>query len=222
MRTVVPIALTLFAAACPPADTGPSSDTDTASTIEATDPDTDEPDTDDPDTGETVVDLDQDGASPPADCDDREPRAYPGAAEVWDGVDNDCDGVVDGRGTFSGTMTVQASAIVEGQTQRRSVDCDVTFDRQTVIIAFEVVCDVPESDALARQLLGATTTVTPSDNVATDGTWSGQTVVASSDGWQATGTGAATWTSDLDGVQLSIDLVSASLRLQGNSLITRS
>ena len=30
-----------------------------------------------------------------ADCDDTEPLAFPGAAEVCDGVDNDCDGIID-------------------------------------------------------------------------------------------------------------------------------
>ena len=41
------------------------------------------------------VDDDGDGACADADCDDGEPRAYPGAVEVPDGVDNDCDGETD-------------------------------------------------------------------------------------------------------------------------------
>src|SRR5262245_29849300 len=31
----------------------------------------------------------------PADCDDRDPAAHPGAAEELDGADDDCDGEVD-------------------------------------------------------------------------------------------------------------------------------
>ena len=47
------------------------------------------------DTGEGN-DLDHDGYSPPEDCNDLEPAANPGAAEVCDdGFDNDCDGYVD-------------------------------------------------------------------------------------------------------------------------------
>ena len=42
-----------------------------------------------------VVDQDGDGSARGEDCDDRDPAAYPGAPEVCDGVDNDCDGWID-------------------------------------------------------------------------------------------------------------------------------
>ena len=40
-------------------------------------------------------DLDGDGFSPPKDCDDENPDTKPGADEVCDGVDNDCDDQID-------------------------------------------------------------------------------------------------------------------------------
>ena len=46
------------------------------------------------DTAESL-DQDGDGALWGEDCDDREPAAYPGAPEVCDGIDNDCDGLID-------------------------------------------------------------------------------------------------------------------------------
>src|SRR5215203_4329658 len=52
------------------------------------------------DTSEPVVDEDDDGYSPPEDCDDHDSRVHPGAPEGnglgnGNGVDNDCDGLTD-------------------------------------------------------------------------------------------------------------------------------
>jgi len=44
-----------------------------------------------------IVDLDADGFTPCAgDCDDTNASVHPGARELCDGLDNDCDGTVDG------------------------------------------------------------------------------------------------------------------------------
>jgi len=47
---------------------------------------------------ETIpADDDGDGVPADEDCDDGDPSAYPGAEEICDGVDNDCDTIVDNR-----------------------------------------------------------------------------------------------------------------------------
>ncbi len=45
--------------------------------------------------GGGCTDADGDGACVPFDCDDSDPDVFPGATEVCDGVDNNCDGTID-------------------------------------------------------------------------------------------------------------------------------
>ncbi len=52
-------------------------------------------DMDDGDSDEEIVDYDQDGYSEDEDCDDNDWDTNPGAEEFYDGLDNDCDGLVD-------------------------------------------------------------------------------------------------------------------------------
>jgi hypothetical protein len=60
--------------------------------------DQDDKDDDPVDTVEPVrLDADADGVNVNDDCDDNDPDVFPGAAEVCDGKDNDCDGDVDDR-----------------------------------------------------------------------------------------------------------------------------
>ncbi|MCP4873486.1 MAG: hypothetical protein GY898_32765 [Proteobacteria bacterium] len=52
-----------------------------------------------------IDDLDGDGFSPPADCDDNNPAINPDAAESCDAVDSDCDNdLVDGFANFDGDL----------------------------------------------------------------------------------------------------------------------
>jgi hypothetical protein len=107
--------------------------------------------------GDTAVDDDADGYPAEYDCDDADPSAYPGAPEVCDGVDNDCNGIVDndptdgttwyadadedgfGGSSFSVTSCDQPSGTVDN-----SDDCD---DLQaSVFPGAEEVCDGVDQD----------------------------------------------------------------------------
>ncbi len=67
-----------------PADTDTDTDTDTDADTDAdTDTDTDT---------DTAVDADGDGSVSTDDCDDSNASVFPGAAELCDGLDEDCDG----------------------------------------------------------------------------------------------------------------------------------
>lgn len=166
-------------------------------------------------------DRDQDGVAAQDDCDDLDPRAYPGNEETWDGRDNDCDGVVDGRGHFAGTQAVEASAIVEGEEVPLAVACPVTLDRTAGTLWFEIRCAPDVGDAAAQTLLGAEVVLTPATNGVAEGSWSGEVLWTSSNGWTATGVGHATWWS-MDEVWLTTGLDTVSLEWASTGTLGRA
>ena len=213
-RPAIACILGLLACSSSSPDSGDSAGGGTSEPA-ATDPQGTEADSDDADTAAQAVDLDRDGVSAAQDCDDREPEVYPGAVERWDGLDNDCDGRVDGRGRFEGELALSAVAIVEGQTRRTEVACDVAFDRLAALVRFDVTCPVPPEDELGRQLLGALLVASPVENVAVDGSWQGEVGFDSDAPWTATGGGSGQWSHDLTGIDLALQLETSSLRLAG-------
>lgn len=66
-----------------------------------------------------ATDADGDGYPAADDCDDADPSAHPNATEYCDGVDNDCDGVIDGDGA-QGAPTWFADADGDGSGDARA------------------------------------------------------------------------------------------------------
>ena len=113
----------------------------------------------DGDSGRDVVDADGDGYGAGADCDDRSSAIHPGAVEVCDGLDNDCDGDTDddaldarawyadqdgdGYGDAEGEALVACDAPTE--TVADATDCD-DADAATNPGADELCADELDND----------------------------------------------------------------------------
>jgi hypothetical protein len=88
----------------------------------------------------TPTDLDGDGFAEGFDCDDTDPDVHPGAAELCNGLDDDCDGAVpsdeldgdgDGQATCDGDCDDADPTVYDGAEERcdgLDNDCDALLD----------------------------------------------------------------------------------------------
>jgi hypothetical protein len=186
-------------------------DTDTAATADSDVPvDTDRP----------IRDVDADGSTSDADCDDYNPAVYPGASERWNSTDDDCDGIVDADGEYAGTATVDATAIYEGNPYSWRLSCPTTLHRADQSFRFAVTCTSDPEDARMVLLLGDTMEIHEVDNIVVESAFSGAVRVSSSAGWDADGSGTLTW-AGFSVTTLTFTLNTRSLDVSGRAPLER-
>lgn len=197
--------------AVPADDTGAG---DTAAPDTDTDPGTDT------DTAELPRDRDGDGVFDGEDCNDRDRHVYPGAPDGWDDVDNDCDGVVDADGDWSGSITLHASAVYEGRPYYFTLDCPFAGTRILGTLAFTITCTPDPSDEDAQRLLGKTLILTPDGGAVWGDTWEDNVEFTSANGWDSTGEGSLVW-ADYDTAEVRVEMRGVSLVAAGTGGIVR-
>jgi len=186
-------------------DTAPPADTDT-DTTGATDT--------------APVDLDSDGYPAGVDCNDTNTRVYPGAEELWNDVDDDCDGLVDADGAWSGDIAVSASAVYEGRRYDFSLTCPYAGTRTLGQLDFTITCTPDPADVDAQRLLGETLIVTPKDTDVTDAAWADDVEFTSANGWDSDGEGTVTW-SNFSEAAVAVEMAGVSLAASGGGDIAR-
>ena len=81
------------------------------------------------DTGDLTLDRDADGFTAASDCDDTNPSVYPGAEEICDQLDNDCDSEVDEDGILT---YADLDGDGYGDPDSEQMDCEETSGRVLV------------------------------------------------------------------------------------------
>ncbi len=170
------------------------------------------------DTGDTASsrDLDGDGYVAGADCMDLNADVHPGATELWNGLDDDCDGVFDADGDWGGDLRGEATAVYEGRPYSFDFPCSGSGTRAAGRFDWSVVCTPSAADDDAQLMLGEAVTVTPDDPAVDGDAWSGVVLVASTNGWDTDGSGSIAWsTFEAATFRASLDAFSLELAVTG-------
>ena len=176
------------------------------------------------DTDTALQDIDQDGFLEDEDCDDWNPNIYPGADEVLNNEDDDCDGYIDADGVHSGTLTLEAVAIYQGQAYNFSQNCVGYTERVVGQVTMILQCEIDQSQERADQLLGQVIQAESYANFVFENEGQAPATFVSTGGeieWDANGTADWNWSnwetdaSDELDVQVRLDALHLDIWLNG-------
>ena len=124
-------------------------------------------------------DVDSDGFTvAEGDCDDWDPAVYPGATEVWNGADDDCNGWVDQDGRHEGAATLNSVGVYQGQAYSFVDSCLGHVERLDGFASVELVCAIDTTQPQSLLLLGEQVHISAEATVFGDELWQGTGVIA--------------------------------------------
>jgi hypothetical protein len=89
-----------------------------------------------------LYDIDGDGVTCDLDCDDNDPNNYPGNEEVYDGQDNDCDGLVDGDDPDVGGQSLEGQLPLSPLCNGRNIRVRIyPVDGTSLLYEFTTILD---------------------------------------------------------------------------------
>ena len=147
-----------------------------------------------------ILDIDEDGYGSDVDCDDWNPNVYPGAQELWNFEDDDCDGYEDIDGRHSGTVALDAVGIYNGSAYDFSQECEVQIERVEGHLSMVITCTIDQTQPYASMLLGGQIVIlSEADFVLSSGYYHDAQFVSTGGSleWDAWGTVSLNW-SDLE------------------------
>lgn len=147
----------------------------------------------DPSGSVEAIDIDEDGFVEGEDCDDWDPAIHPNAEEIFDYIDNNCDGIIDYDGRFSGSISMEAVAIYEGTPYSFSQSCSGVMVRERGATELEIICSIDTSQENADILLGQEIRIEGSSTTLHSPQWQDDWMVSSSDGWDTPISSQALW-----------------------------
>ena len=169
-------------------------------------------------------DIDQDGFTEDVDCDDWNPNVYPGATEILNNIDDDCDGYIDGDGVFSGDLSMTATAIYQGQAYHFAQMCTGSIERDVGQVDMLVLCEIDQTQERAGQLLGGILTIEAHEVFIFEQSGGGNAMFQSVEGeveWDAQGSVGWQWSnweqnqSQTVGTNIQLDALHLDITLSG-------
>lgn len=167
------------------------------------------------------VDIDQDGFPEGVDCDDWDPFIHPQAIELFDHIDNNCDGIIDFDGVFSGVLNMSAVAIFEGEPYSFLQSCSGVLSRERGVATMLIECAIDQSQEKADILLGEALSFVAQTNILHTATWEPELILTSSSGWSTGSVTNMSWSAledDLGStveIDIRIDTISLDMTLTG-------